>query len=159
MPVRVSVFAFSIRFASKVKLRQLLIKPSIFICFIRKNSFSIWRILAEKVNFANPPPPPHPPKYMFHCLLFVKNTRSITDNLSLIYMYIMYLTVGSCPKSDKSVQLLFFVLFCVAFKQFYFLNLFLPRKLQDFAENSPFFVHLFPLCWNSNSKNSLVTCP
>ena len=68
------------------------------------------------------------------------------------------LKVGSCPESDKSVQL-FFVLFCVAFKLFYFLNLLLPRKLQDFAENTPFFVYLYPLCWNSNSKNSFVTCP
>ena len=66
------------------------------------------------------------------------------------------LKVGSCPKSDKSVQLLFF-LFCVAFKQFNFLNVFLPRKPQGFAENSPFFVCLFPLCWNS--INSVVTCP
>ena len=68
------------------------------------------------------------------------------------------LKVGSCPNNDKSVQF-FFVLFCVAFKYFYFLNLFLPRKPQDFAENLPFFVCLFPLCWNFNSKNSFVTCP
>ena len=49
----------------------------------------------------------------------------------------------------------FFVL--VVFKYFYVLNLFLPRNPQDFAENSRFFVCLFPFYWNSNSKNSFVT--
>ena len=53
----------------------------------------------------------------------------------------------------------FFILFFVVFKYLYFLNLFLPRKLQDFAENLRFFVCLFPLCWNSDSKNSFVTYP
>ena len=33
----------------------------------------------------------------------------------------------------------FFVLFCVVFELFYFLNLLLPRKLLDFAENLHFF--------------------
>ena len=28
-----------------------------------------------------------------------------------------------------------------------------------FAENPLFFIYLFPLCWNSDSKNSFVTCP
>ena len=56
-----------------------------------------------------------------------------------VYTYLNgdILKVGSCPKKDKSVQL-FFLLFCVAFNQRYFLKLFLPRKLQDFAESSPF---------------------
>ena len=49
------------------------------------------------------------------------------------------LKVGSCPNNDKSI---FFL--CVSFKLFYFLNLFLPRKPQDFAENSPLFICLFP---------------
>ena len=57
-----------------------------------------------------------------------------------------------CPISS-------FVLFCVAIKYFNFLNLFLPRKSQEFAENLPFFICLFPLCWNSSSKNSFVTWP
>ena len=34
----------------------------------------------------------------------------------------------------------------------------LPRKPQYFAENLRFSVSLFPLCWNSDSKNSFVTC-
>ena len=55
--------------------------------------------------------------------------------LNLVHIGI--LKVGSCPNNDKSVQY-FFVLYCVAFKWFYFLNLFLPRKPQDFSENSPF---------------------
>ena len=70
---------------------------------------------------------------------------------------VLKLKVGSCPNNDNSVHF-FSVLFCVAFIYFYVLNLFLPRKRQDFAANVPFFVCLLPLCWNSNSKNSFVTC-
>ena len=51
---------------------------------------------------------------------------------------ITLLKVGSCPDVDNFVKN-FFVLFCVVFKHFYFLNLFLPRKSQDFAENLYFF--------------------
>ena len=53
----------------------------------------------------------------------------------------LLLKVGSCPNNDNCVEL-FFGLFYVVFKlfyQFYSLNLFLPRKLQDFAENSSLF--------------------
>ena len=39
-----------------------------------------------------------------------------------------------------------FVLFCVVFEQFYFLNPLLPRKPQDFAENSRFFSFVYFLC-------------
>ena len=34
----------------------------------------------------------------------------------------------------------------------------MPRKLKEFAENLRFFICLFLLCWNSDSKNSFVTC-
>ena len=34
----------------------------------------------------------------------------------------------------------------------------LPRKRQDFAEDSRFVVCLFPLFLNSDSKTSFVTC-
>ena len=68
------------------------------------------------------------------------------------------LRVGSCPNDDNFVHFCF-VLFCVVFIKKYFLNLSLQRKMQDLAENSRFFVYLFPLCWNSDSKNSSVTCP
>ena len=54
--------------------------------------------------------------------------------------------------------LVLFVLFCVVFEYFYFLNLLLQRKPHEFAENLCFFFCLFPLCWNSDSKNSFVTC-
>ena len=58
-------------------------------------------------------------------------------------LYVKYqnpsLKVGSCPINENFFQI-FFILFCVAFKYFYFLNLFLPRKPQDFAENSRVFV-------------------
>ena len=47
------------------------------------------------------------------------------------------LKVGSYPNDDNSVQIIF-VLFCVVFQQWYFLTLLLPRKQQDFAENSRF---------------------
>ena len=40
------------------------------------------------------------------------------------------LKVGSCPDDDNSVQFYFFVLFCVVFDLFYFLNLLLSRKQQ-----------------------------
>ena len=69
------------------------------------------------------------------------------------------LKVASCPNDNDSVLFFFFVCFCVVFEYCYFLNLLLPRKPQDFAENSRFFVCLFLLCWNSDSKNSFVTCP
>ena len=71
---------------------------------------------------------------------------------------ITILKVGSCPNGDIFVQI-FFILFCVVFKYFYFLNLFLPRNPQDFAESSCFFICLFPLCWNSDSKNSFIEYP
>ena len=77
--------------------------------------------------------------------------------MSLVVQTIFILKGGSCPNDDNFVKKI--VLFCVVFKLFYFLNLFLPRKLQDFAENSHCFVCLFLLCWNSSSKNSFVTCP
>ena len=51
----------------------------------------------------------------------------------------------------------FLILFCLVFKYIDFLNLILSRKPQDFAENSRFFVCLFPFCWNSDSKNYFVT--
>ena len=38
-----------------------------------------------------------------------------------------------------------FVLFCIVFKSFHFLNLFLPRKPQDFAENF-YFSFVYLLC-------------
>ena len=72
------------------------------------------------------------------------------------YPYI--LKVGSCPNDDNFVQILFCPFLC-SIKSFYFLNLFLPRNLQDFAESSRLFVCLFPLCWNSESKNSFMTYP
>ena len=74
------------------------------------------------------------------------------------YTHEVILKVDSCPNNDKSVHF-FSVLFLVAFKYFYFLNLFLSRKPQDFPENSPFFICLFALCWNSSSKKSFATCP
>ena len=46
----------------------------------------------------------------------------------------------------------------MAFEQLYFLNLLLSRKPQDVAENSRFIDCLFPLCRNSDSKNSFATC-
>ena len=51
------------------------------------------------------------------------------------------------------------VLFRAVFEYLYFLNLLLPRKPQEFAENLCFFVCLLPLCWNSDSKNSFATWP
>ena len=60
----------------KAKLRPLLIKPSFFICYIKKR-VSTWRVLAEKVNFA---------KNMCLCIFLLKIIRSITDNLFLIYI-------------------------------------------------------------------------
>ena len=49
--------------------------------------------------------------------------------------------------------------FPVVFESLYFLNMLLPRKPQDFAEKSSFFICLFSLSWNSDSKNSFATCP
>ena len=63
-------------------------------------------------------------------------------SLSCPLLILFVLKVGSCPNNDN-LSNIFFVLFCVAFKKFNFLNLFLPRKPQDFAENSPFFVFFF----------------
>ena len=65
---------------------------------------------------------------------------------------LLHLKVGSCPNHDNFVQIFFFIMFCVVFKYFYFLNLFLPRKQRDLDENSRFFICLFPLCWNSDLK-------
>ena len=56
----------------------------------------------------------------------------------------LVLKLGSCPNDDKSIQILF-VLFCVVIELFYFLNLLLPRKVHDFAENLRLFFCLFPL--------------
>ena len=42
---------------------------------------------------------------------------------------ILGLKVGSCPNDDNFVNIFFFILFCVVFKYFYFVNLFLPRKI------------------------------
>ena len=50
-----------------------------------------------------------------------------------------------------------FVHFRVVFKYLFFLNLLLPRKQQDYAENSRVFVCSFPLCWNFDSKSSFAT--
>ena len=44
------------------------------------------------------------------------------------------LKVRSCPYYDSSIQL-----FILSFTVHYFLNLLLPRKLQDFTENLHFF--------------------
>ena len=52
------------------------------------------------------------------------------------------LKVGSCS-NDDNFDRIFSVLLCVVFKEFYFVNLFLPRKPQDIAENLRFFFHLF----------------
>ena len=52
------------------------------------------------------------------------------------------LNVGSCPNDDNFVKT-FCPFLCVVFKLSSFLNLFLPRKPQDFADNSCFFVCLF----------------
>ena len=73
-------------------------------------------------------------------------------------MHSPILKVGSCPNDDNFVQIVF-ILSHAVFKYFYFLNLFLLRKPQDFAEILRFFVCLFPLCWNSDSKSSFVTYP
>ena len=67
------------------------------------------------------------------------------------------LKVGSCPNNDKSVQSLFCPFLC-NIEILLFSESTLPRKPRDFAENLPFFVCLFPLCWNSISKNSFVRC-
>ena len=66
-------------------------------------------------------------------------------SLSCPLLILFALKVGSCPNNDN-LSNIFSVLFCVAFKKFYFLNLFLPKKPQDFAENSPFFVFFYFLC-------------
>ena len=55
-----------------------------------------------------------------------------------IYYIELMLKVGSFPNDDNFV-LIFFVLFCIVIKYFYFLNAFLPRKPQDFVENFIFF--------------------
>ena len=68
------------------------------------------------------------------------------------------LKVDSCPNNDYSVRTLFCPFLC-RISIIYALNLLLPRKPQDFAENLHFYVCLFPLCWNSDSKNIFVTCP
>ena len=43
-------------------------------------------------------------------------------------------------KATEGFIFIFFNLFCVVFKYFDFLNLFLPRNVQYFAENSCYFV-------------------
>ena len=60
--------------------------------------------------------------------------------LVIKYVTCFHLKVGSCPTDDIFFSKYFFILFNVVFKYFYFLNLFLPRKPQDFAKNSRFFV-------------------
>ena len=49
------------------------------------------------------------------------------------------LKVGSCPTNEDSVKKIclsfFFSFFCIAFKNFFFLNLLLSRKPSDYAEN------------------------
>ena len=63
-------------------------------------------------------------------------------------MTALVLKVGSCPTDDVSVQKNTFVNFCVAFKNFCFVNLLLPRKPLDYAENCRFsFVNF--LCKNN----------
>ena len=57
-----------------------------------------------------------------------------------ISSWISDLKVDSCPNNVNSVHFFLF-------------------SMQDFAENSCFFVCLFPLCWNFDSKNSFATCP
>ena len=61
-----------------------------------------------------------------------------------------------------------FVLFRVVFEKLYFLNCCCRENRKIFAEKLRFFfffffffffVCLFPLGWNSDSKNSFVTCP
>ena len=88
---------------------------------------------------------------------FFSSHANLESDAECLIKLFRILKVGSCPKNDKYVQFSF-VLFCVAYKCFCFQNLFLQRKPQDFAENAHFFVCLFPLCWNFNSKNSFVTC-
>ena len=64
--------------------------------------------------------------------LFSLKDKSKKLKCCLLQFLLGALKVGSCPYNDY----FFLVIFCVAFKYFYFLNLFLPRKPQDFAENS-----------------------
>ena len=62
------------------------------------------------------------------------------------------LKVGSCPSNDDSVKKNTFVFFCIAFKNFYFLNLLLLRKPPDYAESCRFsFINFLctNTCWNS----------
>ena len=63
------------------------------------------------------------------------------------------LKVGSCPTYDNSVQILFCPFLCSI--NFIFCIWCCRENPQDFTENSHFFVCLFPLCWNSHSKQDL----
>ena len=76
MPVRVSIFAFSTRFASKVKLRPLLIKSSPFICYIKIKNIKKKKKKKKKISTWRSK------KKTFFFVFFLRNTRSITDNLS-----------------------------------------------------------------------------
>ena len=77
------------------------------------------------------------------------------------------LNVGSCPNDDNSVQILFCPLLCSILIILCSESLAAKKKkkkkkkkeTQDFASNWRFFICLFPLCWNSDSKNSFITCP
>ena len=64
---------------------------------------------------------------------------------------------------ERKVPCLMMIILSKLFLSFsvYYLNNFIsdsvqPRILEDFAENSHF--PFVPLCWNSDSKNSFVTC-
>ena len=81
------------------------------------------------------------------------------SNIAIVPEPKVSLKEGSCPNKDKMVHLFSLVLICAAVKYFNALNLFLPKNPQDLAENLLFFICLFPLCWNSNSKKKFCHIP